>query len=102
LQSNQITVQFQNIAAGLNDGARYTTEGSWQFFVSQSPEEIYENIRTHLDPMIDPILSQDSDVVSFSEVFGTKQRDYIKEKLEKLGYTVDCTDAFEMWSQSVE
>ncbi len=52
--------------------------------------------------MIDPILSQDSDVVSFSEVFGTKQRDYIKDKIEKLGYTVDFTDAFEMWSQAIE
>ncbi len=102
MPSNQITVQFQNIAAGLNDGARYTTEGSWQFFVSQSPEEIYENCRTHIDPMIDPILSQDSDVVSFSEVFGTRQRDYIKNKLEWLGYTVEYTNAFEMWSQSVE
>jgi len=102
MSSNQITVQFQNIAAGLNDGARYTTEWSWQFFVSQSPEEIYENYRTHIDPMIDPILSQDSDVVSFSEVFGTRQRDYIKNKLEWLGYTVEYTNAFEMWSQSVE
>ncbi len=102
MSANQLTVQFQNIAAWLNDGARYTTEGSWQFFVSQSPEEIYDNFRTHIDPMIDPILSQDSDVVSFSEVFGTKQRDYIKNKLESLGYIVDFTDAFEMWSQSVE
>lgn len=102
MKQNQITVQFQNIAAWLNDGARYTTEWSWQFFVSQSPEEIYDNLRTHIDPMIDPILSQDSDIVSFSEIFGIKQRDYIKNKLEKLGYTVHFTDAFEMWSQSVE
>ncbi len=99
---NEITVQFQNIAAWLNDGARYSTEWSWQFFVSQSPEEIYDNFRTHIDPMIDPILKQDSDVVSFSEVFGVRQRDYIKAKLEWLGYTVYFTDAFEMWSQMVE
>lgn len=52
--------------------------------------------------MIDPILSQDSDVVSFSEVFGIKQRDHIKNKLESLGYAVEYTNAFEMWSQSVE
>lgn len=52
--------------------------------------------------MINPILSNDSDIVSFSEVFGIQQRDHIQERLESMGYSVYSTDAFEMWSQSVE
>lgn len=99
--NTEISLQFQNIAAWLN-WARYTAEWSTQFFVSKNPESIYDDPRTNINSMVDPILSHDTDVVSFSEVFGVHQRNALQQKLESRGYTVYCTSAFEMWSQSVE
>jgi exonuclease III len=99
MKNQQVTFWFNNIASWLN-GARNSAEGSTQFFVSQSPSEIYDNPQTDIIPMVKPLLEQDSDVLSFSEVFWSKQRDQLTAMLKNQGYTVYVTDAFEMWSQS--
>ena len=99
--SKEVSLQFQNIATWLKD-ARNTAEGSTQFFLAQTPDAIYTNPRTDISPFVDPLIHQNSDIVSFSEVFGIQQRDELKKKLETQGYTVYITDAFEMWSQSIQ
>ena len=101
MASNQVKIQFHNIASWMSGDSQYTTDGSNLFFFSKSPDLVYNHPWVNFDNVIDSISSQDDDIISFSEVFGTRQRDYIKNKLEQMGYVVYFTDAFEMWSQSV-
>ncbi len=101
MNENTISLGFLNIAAWFN-GARYNAAGSTQFFWSKTPNAVYNNPDTDIWPMVKPFLKDWLDTLSFSEVFGLRQKEELTRMLERYGYTVYATDAFEMWSQSVK
>ena len=95
------SLQFLNTASWMTN-ARETLAGSTQFFFAQNPEQIYENPYINIGTIVSPLIDRWTDIIAFSEIFGTKQRDVVKKFLEARWYKVFTTSAFEMWSQSVD
>lgn len=101
MSSKQVKIEFHNIASWITKGSQYNTDGSGLFFFSKSPNEVELHKWINFDFVLNSIFTQDSDFLSFSEVFGIRQRDLLQKALEERGYVVYVTDAFEMWSQSI-
>lgn len=101
LSSKEVKIEFHNIASWISKDSQYNTDGSGLFYFSKSPNEVELHKWINFDFVLSSIITQDADILSFSEVFGVRQRDQLKKVLEERGYIVYFTDAFEMWSQAI-
>ena len=72
MSSKQVKIEFHNIASWISKDSQYNTDGSGLFYFSKSPNEVELHKWINFDFVLSSIITQDADILSFSEVFGVR------------------------------